>query len=91
MQCNREYLCIASAACLLVQDHDVYKKRLQPDGTPIDEGTKHSIGPENIDLMSKETDENGTACGSCYGAEVATQKCCNTCDEVMLAVCRVLS
>ena len=70
------------SACNL-QDHDVYKKRLQADGTPIDEGTKHSIGPENIDLMSKDkVDENGTACGSCYGAQTATQQCCNTCDEV---------
>ncbi len=69
-------------ACNL-QDHDVYKKRLQADGTPIDEGTKHSIGPENIDLMSKDkVDENGTVCGSCYGAQTATQPCCNNCDEV---------
>ena len=67
----------------LLQDHDVYKKRLQADGTPIDEGIKHTIGPENLDLMSKDNvDENGTACGSCYGAQTATQPCCNTCDEV---------
>ena len=68
----------------LLQDHDVYKKRLQADGTPIDEGVKHTIGPENLDLMSKDNvDENGTACGSCYGAQTATQPCCNTCDEVI--------
>ena len=65
------------------QDHDVYKKRLQADGTPIDEGTKHTIGPENLDLMSKDNvDENGTVCGSCYGAQTTAQPCCNTCDEV---------
>ena len=69
---------------ILLQDHDVYKKRLQADGTPIDEGIKHTIGPENLDLMSKDkVDENGTACGSCYGAQTPTQPCCNTCDEVM--------
>lgn len=67
----------------LPQDHDVYKKRLQADGTPIDEGIKHTIGPENIDLISKDNvNENGTACGSCYGAQTSTQQCCNTCDEV---------
>ena len=70
------------AVCLFVQDHDVYKKRLQADGTPIDEGIKHTIGPENLDLMSKDNvDENGTACGSCYGAHTPSQPCCNTCDE----------
>lgn len=37
--------------------------------------------------MSKDNiDENGTACGSCYGAQTATQSCCNTCDEVMAHV-----
>lgn len=67
-------------------DHDVYKKRLQADGTPIDEGIKHTIGPENIDLLSKDNvNENGTACGSCYGAQTSTQPCCNTCDEVRSA------
>lgn len=67
-----------------MQDHDVYKKRLQADGTPIDEGTKHTIGPENLDLMSRDNiDENGTVCGSCYGAQTTAQPCCNTCDEVM--------
>ncbi|KAL3144177.1 hypothetical protein ABBQ32_003961 [Trebouxia sp. C0010 RCD-2024] len=67
-------------------DHDVYKKRLQADGTPIDEGTKHTIGPENLDLMSRDNiDENGTVCGSCYGAQTTAQPCCNTCDEVRSA------
>lgn len=65
----------------------MYKKRLQADGTPIDEGTKHTIGPENLDLLSRDNvDENGTACGSCYGAQTNTQPCCNTCDEVMAAI-----
>ncbi len=74
----------------MLQDHDVYKKRLQADGTPIDEGIKHTIGPENIDLMSKEnSDENGTVCGSCYGAQTPTQPCCNTCDEVIaVSLCK---
>ena len=66
-----------------VQDHDVYKKRLRADGSPIDEGTKHDIGPETLaeasDVMKTE---NGTICGSCYGAQTAAQQCCNTCDEV---------
>ena len=40
---------------------------LQADGTPIDEGVKHTFGPENLDLMSKgNIDENGIACRSCY-------------------------
>ena len=61
----------------------MYKKRLRADGTPIDEGTKHDIGPENIDEASNVMKtENGTLCGSCYGAQTANQQCCNTCDEV---------
>ena len=70
-----------------MQDHDVYKKRLRADGSPIDEGIKHDIGPENIDQLSASKDENGTVCGSCYGAQTATQQCCNTCDEVSMCIC----
>lgn len=70
-----------------VQDHDVYKKRLRADGTPIDEGTKHDIGPETLDEASNVMKtENGTICGSCYGAQTAAQQCCNTCDEVRVTV-----
>lgn len=79
-----DYLDSLSCVTVLVKDHDVYKKRLRADGTPIDEGTKHEIGPENIDESSSiKTTENGTVCGSCYGAQTAKQECCNTCDEVI--------
>eukprot|EP00887_Chlorella_sp_A99_P002342 scaffold10.g2342.t1 len=33
-----------------VQDHDVYKKRLTPDGYPITDGVKHEVGPSRKPL-----------------------------------------
>lgn len=62
-----------------VQDHDVYKRRLDSVGKPIDEGKKHEIGPQNDPEL--EARNNGSYCGSCYGAG-SEGECCNTCEEV---------
>ena len=66
------------------QDHDVYKRRLDSSGKPIDEGQKHEVGPQNDpDLEAKS---NGSYCGSCYGAG-AEGDCCNSCEEVLCCCC----
>eukprot|EP00898_Chlorokybus_atmophyticus_P008283 jgi/Chlat1/8456/Chrsp80S07865 len=66
--------------------HNVYKRRLSADGTPIDEGTKHIVGeavvPSAKTKDGKDVAHNDTHCGSCYGSEEKPNQCCNTCDEV---------
>ena len=79
---------LTAQLCLLhlLQDHDIYHKRLTGEGVPIDEGTKAKmIGPEtNLDLMHTEEDATNTTakCGSCYGAQARDEDCCNNCEEV---------
>ncbi|PSC71879.1 Endoplasmic reticulum-Golgi intermediate compartment 3 [Micractinium conductrix] len=65
-------------------DHDVYKRRLAADGTPLDDGIKHEVGPSQ-----RPQPGNGSAavgdpnyCGSCYGSQSREGQCCNTCAEV---------
>ncbi|KAI5704141.1 endoplasmic reticulum-Golgi intermediate compartment protein 3-like [Diaphorina citri] len=69
-------------------EHNIYKRRLDLDGKPIQEPQKEVV---NAVKKKKVTTENGTTtteledpnkCGSCYGAETETRKCCNTCNEV---------
>jgi len=59
-------------------DHNIYKKRLGPDGK--------AIGVEKGDLEaaqpSLELQLPANYCGSCYGSESAPDQCCNTCAEV---------
>ena len=79
-------LSLLTAQLCLLQDHDIYHKRLTGEGVPIDEGTKAKmIGPEtNLDLMHTEGDATNTTvkCGSCYGAQARDEDCCNNCEEV---------
>jgi len=74
-------------------EHNIYKRRLDLDGKPIDDAQKdHKIGAlakivNNSTLTDSEAknDTNAVAevvCQSCYGAENAERKCCNTCNEV---------
>ncbi|XP_017784740.1 PREDICTED: endoplasmic reticulum-Golgi intermediate compartment protein 3 [Nicrophorus vespilloides] len=62
-------------------DHNIYKRRLDLEGNPIEEPQK-----EDITIQTKEVTEgtNSTEilCGSCYGASMDPKRCCNTCDEV---------
>ncbi|CAI7734001.1 unnamed protein product [Closterium sp. NIES-53] len=69
--------------------HNVYKRRLDKNGRPIEsQGTKHEVGEkhEPVKLKDKhgnEVDEkHENLCASCYGAEEHEHDCCNTCDEV---------
>lgn len=61
-------------------EHNLYKRRLAPDGRAIDE-TKHEILGDN----HTEVELDPERCESCYGAESAEAKCCNTCAEVRAA------
>lgn len=65
-------------------DHDVFKQRLLPDGTPKvpKEKVHHGIG-ENQDVKEAlEDKEEEDSCGSCYGSGDTPEMCCNTCAEV---------
>ncbi|KAG2483070.1 hypothetical protein HYH03_018053 [Edaphochlamys debaryana] len=68
-------------------DHDVYKQRLSPSGSPVKEAEKHNVEETKKKAMAEATADNSTApvCGSCYGAEEKQGDCCNTCDEVRAA------
>jgi len=71
-------------------EHNIYKRRLDLDGKPIDEAQKDN----NLGAVSKivnntiltgdeaKNDTNLVVCQSCYGAETAERKCCNTCNDV---------
>ncbi|XP_059480695.1 endoplasmic reticulum-Golgi intermediate compartment protein 3 [Neocloeon triangulifer] len=72
--------------------HNIFKRRLDALGQPIEEPQKtESLGSSKADEFKKaleklaekkeEVDEKGK-CGSCYGAETEELKCCNTCAEV---------
>jgi len=69
-------------------EHNVYKRRLDLDGRPIAEPVKHEVGEQDANATTTPNPEEGDVekttpkCGSCYGAETETVKCCNTCDQV---------
>ncbi|KRT78291.1 hypothetical protein AMK59_7404, partial [Oryctes borbonicus] len=61
-------------------DHNIYKRRLDLEGNPIEDPKK-----EDITIKSKESQVaviNKTECGSCYGAALDPNRCCNTCEDV---------
>ncbi|EFA04394.1 endoplasmic reticulum-Golgi intermediate compartment protein 3 [Tribolium castaneum] len=62
-------------------DHNIYKRRLDLQGQPIEEPKK-----EDITIKRKNSTEvatvNKTECGSCYGASFDPKRCCNTCEDV---------
>ncbi|RIB15031.1 endoplasmic reticulum vesicle transporter-domain-containing protein [Gigaspora rosea] len=65
--------------------HDIYKTRLDADGTQIHIEKATDIGDPTKDIVKivNSTDPGGeNYCGSCYGASPPESGCCNTCDEV---------
>merc|ERR1711981_185104 len=67
-------------------EHNIYKRRLDLDGKPIEDAQKeHHLGAvakftNNTKADSKDQKENSTNyCGSCFGAK---EGCCNTCNDV---------
>ncbi|XP_064597397.1 endoplasmic reticulum-Golgi intermediate compartment protein 3-like [Liolophura sinensis] len=65
-------------------DHNLFKKRLDLDGNPIDDRLhKEGLGDKSkqfVEAVKKDLDPD--RCESCYGAETVDKKCCNTCEEV---------
>ncbi|KAF5942964.1 hypothetical protein HYC85_020606 [Camellia sinensis] len=65
--------------------HDIVKKRLDTHGNVIEE-RQDGIGAPKIEKPLQRhggrLEHNETYCGSCYGAEVSDDDCCNSCDEV---------
>ncbi|CAL9177020.1 unnamed protein product [Musa hybrid cultivar] len=65
--------------------HDIIKKRLDSHGNII-ESRQDGIGSPKIEKPLQRhggrLEHNETYCGSCYGAEVSDEACCNSCEEV---------
>ncbi|PIA48607.1 hypothetical protein AQUCO_01400887v1 [Aquilegia coerulea] len=65
--------------------HDIMKRRLDHLGNVI-ESRSDGIGGPKIDRPLQRhggrLDHNETYCGSCYGAEMSDDECCNSCEEV---------
>ncbi|KAG1695762.1 Endoplasmic reticulum-Golgi intermediate compartment protein 3 [Nymphon striatum] len=62
---------------------NVYKRRLNIDGKPIEDAKKEDVGSSTVKSAnsSKEIlDPN--RCESCFGAESEGLKCCNTCNDL---------
>lgn len=68
-----------------LQRHDIFKKRLDSHGNVI-EARQDGIGAPKIEKPLQRhggrLEHNETYCGSCYGAEVSDNDCCNSCEEV---------
>jgi len=63
-------------------DHNIFKKRVSPDGLPLSAGPtkQEALGVDLRKPIIGETKElPADYCGSCYGA---IEGCCNTCDQV---------
>ncbi|KAG0448716.1 hypothetical protein HPP92_027686 [Vanilla planifolia] len=65
--------------------HDIIKRRIDSHGNVI-EVRQDGIGAPKIEKPLQRhggrLEQNETYCGSCYGAEVADDDCCNSCEEV---------
>ena len=59
-------------------NHDIFKQRLSKVGTPVADLEKGKVGEKSEKGAIVMVD----GCGSCYGAETNTRKCCNSCREL---------
>lgn len=66
-------------------DHNIYKRKLDLNGKPIEEPQKEDITIKTKINNTTISATNKTECGSCYGAETQPNQCCNTCAEVKAA------
>lgn len=70
-------------------DHNVFKKRLGPNGKEIQDKPikQNELGTEGLKLANGQPvpPKGENYCGPCYGAEVSPTACCNTCEEVQNA------
>ncbi|KAK9510352.1 hypothetical protein O3M35_005156 [Rhynocoris fuscipes] len=77
----------------LHMEHNIYKRRLDANGTPIEEPKKEEIISKsaNTEKTISTSEMSTPSCGSCYGAEDSNHKeklnitCCNTCEQVQEA------
>ncbi|XP_052192544.1 uncharacterized protein LOC127801428 [Diospyros lotus] len=65
--------------------HNIFKKRIDSHGNEI-EVRKDGIGAPKIEKPLQRhggrLEQNEKYCGSCYGAEMSDDDCCNSCEEV---------
>lgn len=76
-------------------EHNIYKRRLNLDGHPIEDAKKEEIQSstttkklnetvsETVVEVEKPKEDEKPLCGSCYGAQKNDSQCCNTCQEVI--------
>ncbi|XP_055598204.1 endoplasmic reticulum-Golgi intermediate compartment protein 3 [Uranotaenia lowii] len=65
-------------------DHDIYKRRLDLEGNPIEAPKKENIqAPKPTVSSTSSTSTTEPLCGSCYGAQTNTTRCCQTCQDVI--------
>mmetsp|Transcript_27358 Transcript_27358/g.38860 ORF Transcript_27358/g.38860 Transcript_27358/m.38860 type:complete len:413 (-) Transcript_27358:93-1331(-) len=63
-------------------EHEMIKQRLTHDGKPIGKAGIEIIGEKELQAHPPLAPDY---CGDCYGAETDTEKCCNTCDDLIKA------
>lgn len=63
---------------------ELAKTRLTPDGVPLGDVLKGHPNRNREVLLEKHEEHKAKIedCGSCYGAELSPDDCCNTCHEV---------
>ncbi|KAK7788838.1 hypothetical protein R5R35_001327 [Gryllus longicercus] len=61
-------------------EHNIYKRRLDLLGNPIEEPQKEDLGAVS-EIVQKDVNKT-QECGSCYGAETEDLPCCSTCEDV---------
>ncbi|XP_058461654.1 endoplasmic reticulum-Golgi intermediate compartment protein 3 [Malaya genurostris] len=64
-------------------DHNIYKRRLDLHGQPIEEPKKEDIQAPKKKEESSSSPTHEKLCGSCYGAETNSTPCCATCQDVI--------
>ncbi|PNF20099.1 Endoplasmic reticulum-Golgi intermediate compartment protein 3 [Cryptotermes secundus] len=63
-------------------EHNIYKRRLDLDGKPIEEPQKEEIGAGATEIPKGKNATEEKKCGSCYGAETVDIPCCDSCEAV---------
>ena len=69
-------------------EHNIFKRRLNLDGHPIEEAKKEEIQSsttkkQNETAESKSKENEPPICGSCYGAQHNETHCCSSCQDVI--------
>lgn len=84
LSCNEAHLDVMDVAGdnQLNVEHDMSKQRLDKHGRRIGKSGIEIIGEGKLPIPN---DLPPDYCGSCYGAETLTRKCCNTCDDLLRA------